>query len=173
MPRIDGCPATRVETFSRPGRITPPVVIPRSNRGIQRRSQVREPLDTAVEPRYDKLRAARYCEPNAIPVGFPACSGEMSERSKEHAWKVCIPKGIEGSNPSLSAIHEKGSREGPFFMDVGKTRSDEDPGAQPRFDQFAGSELARAQRVLEAGIRPAVRMRHRDVPHNPSLSAIH
>ena len=35
----------------------------------------------------------------AIP--FP---GEMSEWSKEHAWKVCIPlKGIEGSNPSLSA----------------------------------------------------------------------
>ena len=28
----------------------------------------------------------------------------MSEWSKEHAWKVCIPlKGIEGSNPSLSA----------------------------------------------------------------------
>ncbi len=31
-------------------------------------------------------------------------SGEVSEWSKEHAWKVCIPqKGIEGSNPSLSA----------------------------------------------------------------------
>ena len=29
----------------------------------------------------------------------------MSEWLKEHAWKVCIPlKGIEGSNPSLSAI---------------------------------------------------------------------
>ena len=28
----------------------------------------------------------------------------MSERSKEHAWKVCIPqKGIVGSNPTLSA----------------------------------------------------------------------
>jgi hypothetical protein len=35
------------------------------------------------------------CKPN---------SGEVSEWSKEHAWKVCIPqKGIEGSNPSLSA----------------------------------------------------------------------
>jgi hypothetical protein len=31
-------------------------------------------------------------------------TGEVSEWSKEHAWKVCIPqKGIEGSNPSLSA----------------------------------------------------------------------
>ena len=30
--------------------------------------------------------------------------GEMAEWSKAHAWKVCIPhKGIEGSNPSLSA----------------------------------------------------------------------
>ena len=31
-------------------------------------------------------------------------AGEVSEWSKEHAWKVCISqKGIEGSNPSLSA----------------------------------------------------------------------
>ena len=29
--------------------------------------------------------------------------GEMSEWSKEHAWKVCVPyQGTEGSNPSLS-----------------------------------------------------------------------
>ena len=30
-------------------------------------------------------------------------SGEVSEWPKEHAWKVCIRKRIEGSNPSLSA----------------------------------------------------------------------
>ncbi len=30
--------------------------------------------------------------------------GEMSERLKEHAWKVCIRQRIEGSNPSLTAI---------------------------------------------------------------------
>ena len=30
-------------------------------------------------------------------------TGEVSERPKEHAWKVCIRKRIEGSNPSLSA----------------------------------------------------------------------
>ena len=29
--------------------------------------------------------------------------GEMAERSKAHAWKVCIRQRIEGSNPSLSA----------------------------------------------------------------------
>ena len=35
-------------------------------------------------------------------------NGELSEWFKEHAWKVCIPqKGIEGSNPSLSAIKDK------------------------------------------------------------------
>ena len=32
-------------------------------------------------------------------------NGEVSERSKEHAWKVCVrQKRTEGSNPSLSAI---------------------------------------------------------------------
>ena len=29
--------------------------------------------------------------------------GEVSERLKEHAWKVCKSKGFEGSNPSLTA----------------------------------------------------------------------
>ena len=28
----------------------------------------------------------------------------MSEWSKEHAWKVCVRKRTEGSNPSLTAI---------------------------------------------------------------------
>ncbi len=38
-----------------------------------------------------------------LKLCFPF-NGEMSEWLKEHAWKVCIPlKGIEGSNPSLSA----------------------------------------------------------------------
>ena len=30
-------------------------------------------------------------------------NGEVSERPKEHAWKVCIRKRIVGSNPTLSA----------------------------------------------------------------------
>ncbi len=30
----------------------------------------------------------------------------MAERFKAHAWKVCIPSGIVGSNPTLSAIFE-------------------------------------------------------------------
>ena len=35
-------------------------------------------------------------------VSLPA--GEMAEWLKAHAWKACIlQKGIEGSNPSLSA----------------------------------------------------------------------
>ena len=33
-------------------------------------------------------------------------SGQVSEWSNEHAWKVCVlQKGTEGSNPSLSAIN--------------------------------------------------------------------
>ena len=34
--------------------------------------------------------------------------GEVSEWSKEHAWKVCIRQRIEGSNPSLTANQQKG-----------------------------------------------------------------
>ena len=33
--------------------------------------------------------------------------GEMSEWLKEHAWKVCVRKRTEGSNPSLSAINNE------------------------------------------------------------------
>ncbi len=39
---------------------------------------------------------------------LPGPSGEVSERSKEHAWKVCVrQKRTEGSNPSLSANTRK------------------------------------------------------------------
>ncbi len=39
---------------------------------------------------------------------LPVTKGEVSEWSKEHAWKVCIlQKGIEGSNPSLSALFNR------------------------------------------------------------------
>ena len=38
----------------------------------------------------------------SVVEGVP---GDLSEWLKEHAWKVCIPqKGIEGSNPSVSAF---------------------------------------------------------------------
>ena len=37
--------------------------------------------------------------------GSVSQTGEMAEWSKAHAWKVCIRQRIEGSNPSLSAIH--------------------------------------------------------------------
>jgi hypothetical protein len=47
---------------------------------------------------------------SAAPVGFftsrtkSGIDGEMAEWLKAHAWKACIlQKGIEGSNPSLSA----------------------------------------------------------------------
>ncbi len=34
----------------------------------------------------------------------PYYCGEMAEWLKAHAWKACIPQGIQGSNPCLSAI---------------------------------------------------------------------
>ena len=47
--------------------------------------------------------AARLVPRGASPPEG-VCQGKVSERSKEHAWKVCIPqKGIAGSNPAFSA----------------------------------------------------------------------
>ena len=48
----------------------------------------------------------RSCSPKGFR-GFESPSlriiGEMSEWSKVHDWKSCMPKGIGGSNPPLSA----------------------------------------------------------------------
>jgi hypothetical protein len=41
--------------------------------------------------------------------------GEMSERLKEHAWKVCIRQRIEGSNPSLTAMFKEDPQMGILF----------------------------------------------------------
>ena len=54
--------------------------------------------------------------------------GEVSERFKEHAWKVCVRQNrTEGSNPSLSAIFTKGAI-GPLGKDgvTRKTRTREE-----------------------------------------------
>jgi len=37
------------------------------------------------------------------PSPLKSFPGEMSEWPKEHDWKSCVPKGTEGSNPSLSS----------------------------------------------------------------------
>ena len=52
--------------------------------------------------RLDRIAA----RPSLAEAPWPASErqpGEVSERSKEHAWKVCMRQRIEGSNPSLSA----------------------------------------------------------------------
>ena len=42
---------------------------------------------------------------------------EVAEWSKAHAWKVCIPqKGIEGSNPFLSAFLQSLAVKKRFFF---------------------------------------------------------
>ncbi len=44
--------------------------------------------------------------------------GEVSERFKEHAWKVCVrQKRTEGSNPSLSASQIEMGPLAPFLFD--------------------------------------------------------
>ena len=37
-------------------------------------------------------------------------NGEMAEWLKAHAWKACIPQGIQGSNPCLSATFSEVQR---------------------------------------------------------------
>lgn len=57
-----------------------------------------------------------------IIVFLPAQAGEVSEWSKEHAWKVCIlQKGIEGSNPSFSAAKNPfgNGHQRDFFVGLG------------------------------------------------------
>ena len=45
--------------------------------------------------------------------------GEVSERFKEHAWKVCVrQKRTEGSNPSLSASQIEMGPMAPFLFDL-------------------------------------------------------
>jgi hypothetical protein len=47
----------------------------------------------------------------------PLKIGDLSEWLKEHAWKVCIPqKGIEGSNPSVSADRHLKANTGKHFI---------------------------------------------------------
>ena len=42
-------------------------------------------------------------------------TGEMAEWLKAHAWKACIPQGIQGSNPCLSANYpSKGVQQDPI-----------------------------------------------------------
>ena len=46
-------------------------------------------------------------------VSLGALRGEVSERLKEHAWKVCVrQKCTEGSNPSLSATSNRTANAG-------------------------------------------------------------
>jgi hypothetical protein len=47
------------------------------------------------------LRITRVTVDSTPDIG----SGEMAEWLKAHAWKACIPQGIQGSNPCLSATY--------------------------------------------------------------------
>ena len=63
--------------------------------------------------------------------------GEVSEWPKEHAWKVCIRKRIEGSNPSLTATNFK-----------------------TRERKLSGFFVLGYDKVLREGRGPSIRVRH-------------
>ena len=62
-------------------------------------------LERLVDKRFclSILHYRKYLSTLMFALTRKPLTGEVSEWSKEHAWKVCIPHGIEGSNPSLSA----------------------------------------------------------------------
>ena len=74
--------------------------------------EVQERLNWTVSKTVVPLRAPWVRIPPSPPFTFldfsKAISGEVSERFKEHAWKVCVRQNrTEGSNPSLSAIFDQ------------------------------------------------------------------
>ena len=48
---------------------------------------------------------------SAISSAFALESGDVTEWSKVHDWKSCVPQGTKGSNPFVSAISLR--KEGP------------------------------------------------------------
>ncbi len=61
--------------------------------------------------------AAQISVPQQTVVcGYWWVPGEVSERLKEHAWKVCIRQRIAGSNPALSAKLKKAPVWGFFYL---------------------------------------------------------
>ena len=70
-----------------------------------------EPQDAANRGRKQYLRPIEILKKEL---------GEVSEWSKEHAWKVCVSQGTEGSNPSLTAIIKKARLARAFLIIVRK-----------------------------------------------------
>ena len=75
----------------------------RANKDCEQRiaKDLRDRVDSLIFRRFHRHGKAASPPRRASLVVTP---GEVSEWLKEHAWKVCIRKRIEGSNPSLSAI---------------------------------------------------------------------
>jgi hypothetical protein len=61
-------------------------------------------LRLGVEAQNPRSTTPSLAEPKfVLDSSSPLHSGEMAEWLKAHAWKACIPQGIQGSNPCLSA----------------------------------------------------------------------
>ena len=84
------------------------------------------------------------------------CQGKVSEWSKEHAWKVCIPqKGIAGSNPAFSARYPSDPLKAPpnfggaFRLYASGERSESSQAVYP-----AARILRSPRRAARGSVRP-------------------
>ena len=79
-------------------------------RAILTQRKVRQPGSRQQATGSGKQTSTRKGHAATLHLGGPPGSGtlslvgEMAEWLKAHAWKACIPQGIQGSNPCLSAI---------------------------------------------------------------------
>src|SRR5690349_17195491 len=79
----------------------------------------------------------------------------MSEWFKEHAWKVCIPrKGIQGSNPCLSADPNNAVRmQGIFVLEPRQASLSECGKTERPRERFANAALFGSNLLLEGSLK--------------------
>ena len=102
--------------------------------------------------------------------------GEVSERLKEHAWKVCIRQRIEGSNPSLTAKYKTRHLPG-FLLEVNEVWTQTLLRKPVRLSIKLLNPLFNFMGIIEKGyMKQAVTMTHkRDHGHadnNPGLARL-
>ena len=89
--------------------------------------------------------------------------GEVAEWLKALAWKACIPKGIEGSNPSLTAILKTAPSGRFFYGGEGRVRP------LAGFDRSSGTigTAAGAPQGQGTWMCPGISLPHRHIKNRP------
>jgi hypothetical protein len=109
----------------------------------------------------ERTRPSGYsARPRKPPSGSRASSGAMSERLKEHAWKVCIRlnRRIEGSNPSRSASWYRCGQNRPYRVPYELRSGDVRRSGEPSLLVIASS-CGRRGPVRDPGSRSHTRPR--------------